>query len=566
MAGRAAEMLDPSEIDDIISTKLPSLTDDPDGYKVVTDYMLHGPCGKDARYAACTTDGKCSKHFPKAFLPETFLDEERYPHYRRRDNKVTVKKGKFTYNNKYVVPHNRYLILQYNTHINVEWCNRSKAIKYLLKYFNKGPDRATIVIEENVKNGATLASETIAELRFHLPNQNAITMRDSESLPALLQRECNNVTMGVQGFEELMTVNNRTCPTFKEACFAHGLLNDDKEWTKAISEESLWALGPQLRDTFITMLLLCDVIASSGISSLLLPTGRTSDSKFVIPVDLMENNTCGIKPNTQLAELLEEVHLIIWDEAPMTQRYAFEALDITLRDILGFKCPGKRSLLFGGNFRKILPVIPKAKRLEIVQACINRRLIHQNKNSIGGYWVWVTKIYQQKLKKGRMSQHGLRFQKARQTDKEYLKEREIPTPRNEDADAVNEFMFKKLSREAVTKNSADEICRASTDNIDQHQLYPVEFLNSLNFLGMPPHELCLKKELPIMLLRNVNPSHRLCFETRLIITDLAQFVIHVKILTGSLVGDEVVIHRIILTSTRSKWPFVLKRRQFPIKP
>nr|GEU74156.1 hypothetical protein [Tanacetum cinerariifolium] len=420
MAGRAMEMLDPSEIDDIISTKLPSLTDDPDGYKVVTDYMLHGPCGKDARYAACTTDGKCSKHFPKSFLPETFLDEERYPHYRRRDNKVTVKKGKFTYNNKYMVPHKRYLMLQYNTYINVEWCNRSKAIKYLFKYLNKGPDRATIVIEENVKNGATLASETIAELSFHLPNQNAITMRDSESLPALLQRECNNVTMfsdwfelskrdpaarkltyveiqkyyvwGVQGFEELMTVNNRTCPTFKEACFAHGLLNDDIEWTKSISEESLWAIGPQLWDMFITMLLLCDVsrplklweetwqilsedilhkkrklfnyhelqltnvqirnyclleiqdllhiygrslkdfkdlpwpdlslltnmdnrlikealdfdIKKARVSSLLLPTGRTSNSKFVIPVDLMENNTCGIKPNMLLAELLEE--------------------------------------------------------------------------------------------------------------------------------------------------------------------------------------------------------------------------------------------------------------------
>ncbi|GJZ04369.1 DNA helicase PIF1, ATP-dependent [Tanacetum coccineum] len=122
------------------AAELPSPTDDPDGYKVVTDYMLHGPCRKDASYAACTTDGKCSKHLPKAFLPKTFLDEEGYPHYRRRDNKVTVKKGKFTYDNKHVVPHNRYMLLIYNAHINVEWCNRSKAIKYLFKYLNKGPD------------------------------------------------------------------------------------------------------------------------------------------------------------------------------------------------------------------------------------------------------------------------------------------------------------------------------------------------------------------------------------------------------------------------------------------
>ncbi|GKE84971.1 hypothetical protein Tco_1558713, partial [Tanacetum coccineum] len=72
----------PSERDDIISAELPSPTDDPVGYKVVTEYMLHGPCGKDVRYAACTNDGKCSKHFPKPFLAKTFLDEEGYPHYR----------------------------------------------------------------------------------------------------------------------------------------------------------------------------------------------------------------------------------------------------------------------------------------------------------------------------------------------------------------------------------------------------------------------------------------------------------------------------------------------------
>ncbi|GJZ88427.1 hypothetical protein Tco_0660209 [Tanacetum coccineum] len=121
-------------------------------------------------------------------------------------------------------------------------------------------------------------------------------MHDSESFPALLQREGIDVTMltdwfelnkhdpvartlmlkiqlceryylrmllnvvrRVEGFEELMTVNNRICPTFKQACFAYGLLNDNKEWTKAISEASLWLLRPQLQDIFITMLLFCDI-------------------------------------------------------------------------------------------------------------------------------------------------------------------------------------------------------------------------------------------------------------------------------------------------------------------
>ncbi|GKC08110.1 reverse transcriptase domain-containing protein [Tanacetum coccineum] len=44
------------------------------------------------------------------------------------------------------------------------------------------------------------------------------------------------------------------------------------------------------------------------IASLLLPAGRTAHSRFVIPLELMENSTCGIKQNTQLAELMQETN------------------------------------------------------------------------------------------------------------------------------------------------------------------------------------------------------------------------------------------------------------------
>ncbi|GKC93495.1 hypothetical protein Tco_1158937, partial [Tanacetum coccineum] len=76
---------------------------------------------------------------------------------------------------------------------------------------------------------------------------------------ALFSQNVADVVRGPKDFDELMTVNNRLCHTFKEACFAYGLLNDDREWTKAISEASLWALGPQLCDLFVTILLFCDV-------------------------------------------------------------------------------------------------------------------------------------------------------------------------------------------------------------------------------------------------------------------------------------------------------------------
>ncbi|GKC10883.1 ATP-dependent DNA helicase PIF1-like protein [Tanacetum coccineum] len=54
-------------------------------------------------------------------------------------------------------------------------------------------------------------------------------------------------------------------------------------------------------------------VASSGIASLLLLGGQTAHSRFVIPLKLVENSTCGIKQNTHLAELLQQVQLIIWD-------------------------------------------------------------------------------------------------------------------------------------------------------------------------------------------------------------------------------------------------------------
>jgi hypothetical protein len=74
-------------------------------------------------------------------------------------------------------------------------------------------------------------------------------------------------------------------------------------------------------------------VASTGIASMLLLGGNTAHSQFEIPLDLSEHSTCNITKQSKLGKLLQKVTLIIWDEAPMIHRYAFDALDCTLQDL-----------------------------------------------------------------------------------------------------------------------------------------------------------------------------------------------------------------------------------------
>ena len=77
-------------------------------------------------------------------------------------------------------------------------------------------------------------------------------------------------------------------------------------------------------------------VASSGKALLLLDCGRTPHSRFAISLNPNEDSKCNIKQGSPLGELIVRCKLIIWDEAPMMNKYCFEALDISMRDILRF--------------------------------------------------------------------------------------------------------------------------------------------------------------------------------------------------------------------------------------
>jgi len=96
----------PEHIDKIISAEIPDKDTDPELFKIVTSLMIHGPCGPENESSPCMDRNKCTKHFPKKYQNETFIDPDGYPVYKRRDNGVSIKKGSCFADNRYVFVQN----------------------------------------------------------------------------------------------------------------------------------------------------------------------------------------------------------------------------------------------------------------------------------------------------------------------------------------------------------------------------------------------------------------------------------------------------------------------------
>ncbi|XP_019154115.1 PREDICTED: uncharacterized protein LOC109150585 [Ipomoea nil] len=324
-------------------------------------------------------------------------------------------------------------------------------------------------------------------------------------------------------------------------------------------------------------------VASSGIASLLLPGGRTAHSRFAIPIAVNEDSTCNIKQGSALAELIIKCKLIIWDEAPMMHKHCFEALDRTMRDLMRFKNSrsssmtfGGKTVVLGGDFRQILPVIPKGTRQDIVQASINSSYLWNNcevlrltKNlrlqgltneddvqKLDSFAKWIADLGDGNLGEDngvdcnimipssfvlenevdpirQIVESTFPDYRTGNMDESQLENRAILAPTLDVVDEVNEYMNGINQAASMTYLSCDSVCKADSNFDMQSQVHTTEFLNSLRCSGVPNHSLTLKVGTPVMLLRNIDHSMGLCNGTRLIVTQLGNHVIEGKIIAGN---------------------------------
>ena len=338
-------------------------------------------------------------------------------------------------------------------------------------------------------------------------------------------------------------------------------------------------------------------VASSGIAAQLLPGGRTAHSRFKIPLSNALNTGCNITSNSPLAQLIRSTSLIIWDEVPMQHKSCFEAVNWTLNDIchVSDSCLfGKIPTVLGGDFAQILPVVRRGSRQATVQACIQHSSIWHNLQVIR------LKI-SMRIESNNSNQIFIYFLKSLVNDANMNGKINLPAyiRRVDTVDHLcNQLYPQALLTEAVTSHSAligrailafknDTVNDFNNSLLDkmpgtEHRFeavnkvelseeaaasepYAVEYLQSINLASIPPSCLRLKIGVPLILIRNLSPKHGMCNGTRLTLLGINRNCLQVAILGGRWDREIRLLPRIKLTTSDEELPFILERKQFPVR-
>lgn len=337
-----------------------------------------------------------------------------------------------------------------------------------------------------------------------------------------------------------------------------------------------------------SMLIEYTVCCWTGIAALLFEDGTTVHKGFKLPLHLDETSVSSMTTQEKAAKKLASCQLIICDEASMIPRHAIDCIDRLLKDITKVSQPfGGKTVVFGGDFRQVLPVVPRGSRTDIISASIKysniwpivKRLeLTHNHRAMNDerFSDWLLKIGDGSTND---DQESVYLHKDIRIVDDIVTEIygssdineavtvewssvAILTPLNDDCRILNERILNKLITEERIYVGIDNLVTESESDMSD---YPTEFLNTLTPSGMPPHNLRLKTGSIVMLLRNLDPRNGLVNGARFIVRELNANSVLVEHLSRSRKGRSCVIPRISNTSTDIGLPFILRRRQFPLK-
>ncbi|KAJ6642641.1 ATP-dependent DNA helicase PIF1 [Pseudolycoriella hygida] len=291
---------------------------------------------------------------------------------------------------------------------------------------------------------------------------------------------------------------------------------------------------------------------------------------------------------------LRQTDVLLIDEVSLVNKHAFNAVDALYRDL-----KQKRDEPFGGMVVIAADVthLTRASRSEIVNNLVKRsntwplfekhalstnmRLADPNDEALAK---WLIDIGDGKIKDCPANQYYDSYVKLptecvspaslvdciygetfRSSDISNYCQYAILSTHHDDVDMLNRLIYNRMTEEVSTERKYYSTNSMVNEDRSTDRMYEITVLNKLNPKGTAPHELILKENCIIMLLRNLNPFDGFCNGTSLLVKKLYDNCIVAEIISGDNAGKVILIPRIRMTARVESLSDELLRIQFPVK-
>nr|GEZ49322.1 hypothetical protein [Tanacetum cinerariifolium] len=240
------------------------------------------------------------------------------------------------------------------------------------------------------------------------------------------------------------------------------------------------------------------------------------------------------------------------------------------------------TMVFGGDFRQVLPIIPNGSWQDIVSASFkqsylwdhcnvlkltaNMRLIAgarpEDVTELREFAEWILKVGD-----GDIGEHydgKVCIDLREEILLDAVDDPAILAPMNEVVDNMNEHLLEKFQGEEMVYLSSDNVDKTKRHATIYQSIFSPEFINGLKFSSVPKHMLALKVGVPIMLLKNIDQPKRLCNGTRLQLLKLIRTSISSQNSNETHFGKKVIIPRLRITPSDKQLQLKIVRKQFPL--